>query len=44
MATHYNDRAKKDTNIGWISGLVPPLSPEELKRGLNKFPPEVLGL
>lgn len=44
MATHYNDKAKKDTNIGWVGGIVPPLSPEELKRGLNKFPPEVLGL
>lgn len=44
MATHYNDKAKKDTNIGWVNGIVPQLSPEELKRGLNKFPPEVLGL
>ena len=42
LATNYNDKTKSNNNIGWVYDILPPLSQEELRRGLKKFPPEVL--
>lgn len=40
IASKYNDRARNGNNLGWVNDAIPPISPEELKKGLKKYPPK----
>lgn len=41
VAADYNRKTRMQTNIPWLDDVMPPLSMEEMKRGLDKFSPEV---
>ena len=41
VAADYNRKTRMKTNIEWQDDVLPPISMEEMQRGLEKFSPEV---